>query len=126
MAKVDKELTFTDASVKTWNRLFVALYVLTILGESPTYGNHIRERMKEMTHDLYKPNPNALYPVLRTLEDCGYISGQWDNPDTRGKRYYYITDKGNTLIPQLRKRIQVRLQYIQDLVCAVKQNFNLP
>ena len=126
MAKTEKSVVFTDSTVKTWNRLFVALYVLTILGESPTYGNHIRERMKEMTQNLYKPNPNALYPVLRTLEEEEYIQGEWDNPDTRGKRFYRITDKGAALIPQLRSRIEERLQYLQDLVTAVKRNFDLP
>ena len=126
MVKMEEKVCFTDTSVKTWNRLFVALYVLTILEESPTYGNHIRERMKEMTKDLYKPNPNARYPVLRTLEDGGYISGKWDNPDTRGKRFYTITTRGVGLIPELRERIQDRVQYLQDLVTAVKSNFDLP
>ena len=126
MVNMEEKESFTDGSVKTWNRLFVALYVLTILEDAPTYGNHIRERMKEMTQDLYQPNPNALYPVLRILEEGGYISGQWDNPNTRGKRFYTITNQGISLIPELRKRIQDRLQYLQSLVTAVKENFDLP
>lgn len=126
MVKMDKEAVFADSSVKTWNRIFVALYVLKILEGSPTYGNHIRDEMWAMTGKLYKPNPNALYPVLRMLEDGGYILGQWDNPDTRGKRFYTLTEKGESLMPLLKDRIVERLQYMQNLVVAVKQNFDLP
>lgn len=126
MVKMDKEALFADSSVKTWNRIFVALYVLKILENAPSYGNHIRDEMWSMTKKLYKPNPNALYPVLRMLEDEGYISGEWDNPDTRGKRFYSITDKGTSLQPVLKERIKDHLQYMQDLVSAVKQNFDLP
>ena len=126
MVSTDKELNFADSSVKTWNRLFVALYILKILENAPTYGNHIRDEMCHMTRNLYRPNPNALYPVLRLLEDGGYISGEWDNPDTRGKRFYTITDKGLSLMPQLKSRITERLTYLQDLVFAVKQTFDLP
>lgn len=114
-----------DSSIKTWNRLFVAAYVLTILRSEATYGNHIRGKMKEITHDLYKPNPNALYPVLRTLEDEGFIKGEWDNPDTRGKRFYTITNNGIKLIPRLQQRVKARLEYLQELVKVTKENFHL-
>ena len=48
MVSTDKELNFADSSVKTWNRLFVALYILKILENAPTYGNHIRDEMCHM------------------------------------------------------------------------------
>ena len=113
------------ANEKRWNRLFVALYILIILKESPAYGNLISERIKEMSNGLYKPNPNALYPVLRSLEDSGEITGEWDNPETRGKRFYYITDAGIDLIPLLKTKVRERLIYLEDMIEVSRKNFKM-
>jgi DNA-binding PadR family transcriptional regulator len=35
-----------------------------------------------------------MYPLLRDLEGRGLISGEWEHPDRRSRRYYAITDAG--------------------------------
>ena len=124
-AVTPKKESLKLANEKRWNRLFVALYILIILKESPAYGNLISERIKEMSNGLYKPNPNALYPVLRSLEDSGEITGEWDNPETRGKRFYYITDAGIDLIPLLKTKVRERLIYLEDMIEVSRKNFKM-
>ena len=58
----------------------------------------------------FTPNTNALYPLLRLMEEKGYIVGEWDNPVTRGKRNYTITAAGADRIPQLEAMMEERLR----------------
>ena len=40
------------------------------------------------------PSPGMVYPLLREMEEKGYIIGSWDQPDKRSIRRYRITDEG--------------------------------
>ena len=44
------------------------------------------------------------------MEEKGYITGDWEKPDTRGKRIYNITAEGIARIPFLRTMFQQRLE----------------
>ncbi len=90
-------------------RLILGLYILKILQQGPTHGNKLAAEIKRRTQDAYTPNTNALYPLLRTLEERGYIVGEWDSPVTRGKRIYNITDAGIARIPALESMLEERL-----------------
>ena len=35
-----------------------------------------------------------VYPLLRDLEEEGYIKGWWEEPDKRSIRRYRLTDEG--------------------------------
>nr|WP_302520670.1 helix-turn-helix transcriptional regulator [uncultured Allisonella sp.] len=56
-----------------WKRLLTATFVLKLLSESNSYGNRLEKDIFARTHNTYKPNPNELYPVLRLLEDKGFV-----------------------------------------------------
>jgi DNA-binding PadR family transcriptional regulator len=94
-------------------RLVIGLYILKILREKPEHGNRLVTEIKRRTQDAYTPNTNALYPLLRTLEERGYIIGEWDSPVTRGKRVYTITDAGIAKIPELEVMMEERLQQLE-------------
>ena len=70
------------------------LLVLHYISEGPCYGNQLMERIASLTEGVLQVNPNTMYPLLRDLESRGLISGEWEHPDRRSRRYYAITDAG--------------------------------
>lgn len=81
------------------NNLLDAL-VLGILKTEDTYGYVLTQQAKEVM-DI---SDSTLYPVLRRLQKDGALS-TYDAPfQGRNRRYYSITEQGNTLLEQ----------YIQD------------
>src|SRR6476659_9313429 len=72
------------------------LLVLHYIAEGPCYGNQLMERIAGLTEGVLNVNPNTMYPLLRDLESRGLIEGSWEHPDRRSRRYYAITDDGQT------------------------------
>lgn len=97
----------------TFLNLIIGLYILKILQHKPTYGNKLSTEIKRRTQEAYTPNTNALYPLLRILEERGYIVGKWDNPITRGKRIFTITDAGIAHIAPLEVMMEERIQEVE-------------
>ncbi len=103
-------MTIKIDDYKTGVKIITGLYILKILKNGPAYGNKISEKIKVRTQNLYTPNPNALYPLLCKMEKDGYIIGMWDNPDTRSKRIYRITETGLLLMPALENKVREDLE----------------
>lgn len=94
---------------QTWVKMITGLYILLILQSGPAHGNKIADEIKRHTAGAMRPNPNALYPLLRLMEERGYVSGNWDNPETRNKRIYHISATGAQYIPDLQAKVKERL-----------------
>ncbi|HEX6712145.1 MAG TPA: PadR family transcriptional regulator [Thermoleophilaceae bacterium] len=77
------------------------LLVLHYISEGPAYGNQLMERIASLTEGVLQVNPNTMYPLLRDLESRGLIEGSWEHPDRRSRRYYAITDAGQTEYEEL-------------------------
>ncbi|MBU5437635.1 PadR family transcriptional regulator [Tissierella sp. MSJ-40] len=73
---------------------FVKLYILHLLNERSYYGNEIIDEIKERLDNKWEPSPGMVYPLLRELEQEGYIDGWWEEPDKRSIRRYKLTDEG--------------------------------
>lgn len=64
--------------------------VLSILLEEEAYGYLISQKIKQVT----KLKESSLYPVLRKLQESGYLT-TYDQPyQGRNRRYYKITEEG--------------------------------
>ena len=64
--------------------------VLSIISREDAYGYSISQQLKQVT----EMKDSALYPVLRRLQQAGYL-GTYDQPcQGRNRKYYYITDLG--------------------------------
>jgi len=70
------------------------LLVLHFLSAGPSYGNQLMERVSQVTGGLVAVNPNTMYPLLRSLEGRGLISGEWEHPERRSRRFYRLTEAG--------------------------------
>lgn len=98
---------------ETLINLIIGLYILKILHQESTYGNKLVTEIKRRTQDAYTPNTNALYPLLRIMEEKGYIIGKWDSDVTRGKRIFTITNVGIARIPELEILLQERIEGVE-------------
>jgi PadR family transcriptional regulator PadR len=75
-------------------REVLPLLVLHLIGQGPSYGNQLMERIAGMTEGVLSVNPNTMYPLLRRLEEQGWIEGKWEHPERRTRRYYSLTPEG--------------------------------
>jgi PadR family transcriptional regulator PadR len=118
-------MTSKTNEYKTGVKIITGLYILKILKNGPAYGNKISEEIKARTQSLLSPNPNALYPLLRKMEEDGYIIGEWNNPETHSKRVYTITDAGILLIPVLENKVKERLAERERKVAILREDLQL-
>src|SRR5205807_1678026 len=67
--------------VKT--KTILPLLTLHLLSEGPEHGYALMDRIANMTGDIMPVNSNTMYPLLRRLEERGFIVGEWEHPDRR-------------------------------------------
>ena len=72
----------------------VPLLVLHLLVSGPSYGNALIEGVSISSGGLIDVNPNTMYPLLRSLEEQGMVTGEWEHPERRSRRFYAITPEG--------------------------------
>jgi PadR family transcriptional regulator PadR len=92
------------------------LLVLHLLGDGPSYGNQLMERVGELTSGLVGVNPNTMYPLLRALEAEGLVAGEWEHPERRSRRFYRLTQDGADERARLLSELGPRLD---ELAAAV-------
>ena len=102
--------------VKT--KTILPLLTLHLLTEGPEHGYGLMERIAAMTGDIMPVNSNTMYPLLRRLEERGFIVGEWEHPDRRSRRYYRITPAGNVRYQQIKARMK---PHLDRLIVAVRR-----
>ncbi|MDT8901594.1 PadR family transcriptional regulator [Anaeroselena agilis] len=112
---------FSRPDAKTWIKLVTALFILTILKSEAAHGNRIAGEIKRLTGDAVRPNPNFLYPLLRQLEEKGYVAGHWENPATRGKRVYTITPGGLAYLGSLKDLARAKMLELERRHKAIRE-----
>lgn len=105
--------------VKT--KTILPLLTLHLLAKGPEHGYGLMERIAEMTGDIMPVNSNTMYPLLRRLEERGFIVGEWEHPDRRSRRTYRITPAGIARYHQIRERMKPQLE---KLIVAVRRLYN--
>ena len=78
------------------------------------YGYQIVKELDARSEGYFKFKEGTLYPALHRLEKSGLIFGKWQTlSNKRQRRYYHITEKGQTKLAMERTNWQ-------DFVKAVK------
>jgi PadR family transcriptional regulator PadR len=88
------------------------LLVLQILGDGPSYGGALIERIETLSRGLIAVNPNTMYPLLRRLEAEGLVAGEWEHPERRSRRFYRLTDAGAAEKARLTETVGPRLDAV--------------
>lgn len=69
--------------------------VLMILRQGKSYGYEIIQQLKEKSGGRLEVAEGTLYPVLKKMEEKGWISAAWSTAENgRERRYYTLTKKG--------------------------------
>jgi DNA-binding PadR family transcriptional regulator len=95
------------------------LLVLHIVREESAYGNSIMARIREISAGAMSVSPNTIYPLLRRLEEKGYVEGEWERPDTRSRRFYKITPSGEEKYAEIKGRFEVHLLRVREAIEAL-------
>ena len=70
----------------------LALLILQLLSEKPSYGYELIKSIEERLSGGYAPSPGVVYPTLTLLEERGFA--QVVEPSEGGRKTYAITDAG--------------------------------
>jgi PadR family transcriptional regulator PadR len=97
------------------------LLVLHYAAREPSYGNQLIDRIAELTDGALTVNPNTMYPLLRSLEQRGLVSGAWEHPERRSRRFYRITPAGEAERARLAAELQPRLARIERSIRAIRK-----
>ena len=92
------------------------LLILHLVREEPAYGNGIMGRIREITAGTMSVSPNTVYPLLRRLEEKGYVEGEWERPDTRSRRFYRITPRGEEKYGEIKGRFEAHLLRVREAI----------
>ena len=95
--------------------------ILHLLTRKPEYGNSIIQGIRTMTGGVMSVSPNTVYPLLRRLEEKGYVEGEWEHPDTRSRRFYTITPLGEEKFAEMKERFKAHLLRVKGAIEALHE-----
>lgn len=98
--------------------------VLHLLAEKPRYGNEIMTLLSESTSGGWKANPGAIYPLMATLEERGFITGEWEDPDKRTIRIYQLTEFGQRELQRVKSVVQPKLEEAVEVLQVIITNLS--
>jgi PadR family transcriptional regulator PadR len=104
--------------VKT--KTIVPLLALHLLSKGPDHGYGLMERIDRMTGSVMPVNPNTMYPLLRRLEERGFVIGAWEHPDRRSRRIYRITRAGLERYEQIKIRTRPHLDALIEAMLRLR------
>ena len=90
--------------------------VLHLLADQPDHGSGLMARIETLCAGLLAVNTNTIYPLLRRLEERGFIVGEWEHPTKRSRRFYRITDEGRERLERIKSGM---LPYLDTLAGSI-------
>jgi PadR family transcriptional regulator, regulatory protein PadR len=98
------------------SKTVLPVLVLHLLEEQPDHGSGLMARIEELCAGLLAPNTNTVYPLLRGLEERGFVVGEWEHPTKRFRRYYRITESGRERLERIKAGM---LPYLDTLAASI-------
>ena len=95
--------------------VFPAL-ILHLVKKEPDHGYGLMQRIDSLCGGLIAVNTNKIYPLLRRLEERGFLTATWDHPTKRARRIYHITREGEERLSRIKGAM---LPYLDAIIEAV-------
>jgi PadR family transcriptional regulator PadR len=95
--------------------------VMHLVREQPDHGYGLMQRVDEICGDLIAVNTNKIYPLLRRLEERGFLTASWDHPTKRSRRIYSITPSGIERLERIKGSMRPYLESIENAVGQLKR-----
>lgn len=94
--------------------------LLHLIKVQPDHGYGLMQRIEEICGDLVAVNTNKIYPLLRRLEERGFVTATWDHPTKRSRRVYSITELGEERLRRIKGNMLPYLEQIERAVGRLK------
>ena len=94
--------------------------LLHLIHEQPDHGYGLMQRIESICGDLVAVNTNKIYPLLRRLEERGFVTATWDHPTKRSRRVYSITSLGEERLMRIKGSMLPYLESIERAVGRLK------
>lgn len=98
------------------NRSVFPLLILHLVRQKPQYGNALMAQIKDLSAGVMSVSPNTVYPLLRRLEEKGYVEGRWERPETRSRRFYSITPAGEEKYLEIKAGMEEHLLRVKRAI----------
>jgi DNA-binding PadR family transcriptional regulator len=98
------------------SRTVFPLLILHLVREKPQYGNSLISQIRGLSGGVMSVSPNTVYPLLRRLEEKGYVVGEWERPETRSRRFYTITPQGEQKYQEVKARFEIHLLRVREAI----------
>lgn len=99
------------------SKTLLPVLVLHLLAERPDHGLGLMQRIDALCRGLLAVNTNSMYPLLRRLEERGFLAGEWEHPSKRSRRFYRLTLEGNARMNRIKGDM---LPYLDTLAKSVE------
>jgi len=84
--------------LKETQKGYIRIATLILLSKKPHHGYELMKEIKVRTRGFWKPTAGGMYPILKDLQESGYVQGEWDAKTRRRKRIYKITEAGRAVL----------------------------
>jgi DNA-binding PadR family transcriptional regulator len=95
--------------------------ILHLVSKSPDHGYGLMQRIDALCGGLVAVNTNKIYPLLRRLEERGFLGATWDHPTKRSRRIYHITPEGQARLDRIKGAMLPYLEAIEQAVIDLKR-----
>jgi DNA-binding PadR family transcriptional regulator len=99
--------------------------LLHLIKQQPDHGYGLMQRIDSICGDLIAVNTNKIYPLLRRLEERGFVTATWDHPTKRSRRVYTITAAGDERLVRIKGSMLPYLEQIEGAVSRLKAELYL-
>lgn len=72
----------------------------------------------------WQPGEGYLYEVVRSMEELGWITGEWEN-ERRSKRIYQIDERGRHVLPRIEESVLYTMKNIRRFINNLLSVFHL-
>jgi len=94
------------------------LWMLKIISEGEVSGYDIIKKVGELTGK--KPSTGSVYPLLKSMENKGWITGK----DIGNKKLYKITNSGNEVVEGHGELKDYYSEKIHESICLAHETFD--
>ncbi|MFY0654422.1 MAG: PadR family transcriptional regulator [Cyclobacteriaceae bacterium] len=109
---------------KEFIRGTIKTLVLKLLSEKKKmYGYEISAKVKELSGEEIQLTYGALYPILYKLESDGLLSTETELVDSRARKYYSLTEKGNEVAKEKVSELEKFMGIVKNILAAPKASF---
>lgn len=82
---------------------FIKIHIIHHAAKEQVYGLALIQELKRHGYDV---SPGTIYPILRKLEQAGYLVRDERTVDGKVRKYYSATEEGRCVLDEAREKIE--------------------